>query len=166
MKRFLAIVLMALLFLPAGTAYAAKGGGGGKPDGDKGGGGKGNGVCNAYFRGSERGREKKSEKGKAFQRLEAAAAALGLTVDEFCKGTTPPATCARGFGDNSGLPILTEPGTILNEDENETGPLSEPIHEDLEPLDPTAGLLGEGDPGAIHEVNCTVVITVEEILGL
>ncbi len=168
MKRVFVGLMMALMLLPAGAAVAAKGGNsdGGKPDGPN------QGVCNAYFRGSEKGQEQKRAHGQAFQRLEAAAAEQGFTVDEFCNGTTaePPveepaaASCAAGFGDVSGLPVLDDAGTLLNADRNEDGTFSGPIATDLEPLDPTEGAIS--DEGVVHEVNCTAVITVEDITGL
>ena len=166
MKRVLVAVLMAVMLLPVGGAMAAKGGNpdkGGKPDGPN------QGVCNAYFKGSERGQEQKHAHGKAFQELEAAAEAAGVSVDEFCFGPAtppppPPPSCAAGFGDGSGLPVLTDPGTVLNADRSEDGTISGPVAENLEPLDPTEGLIS--DEGVVHEVNCTAVITVEDLTGI
>ena len=63
------------------------------------------------------------------------------------------ATCAGGG--------LSGP-TLLNSDANEDGPLSSPVHTEVEPL------VGSAVPVrvVVHEINCDVVITVEGLSGV
>jgi len=73
-------------------------------------------------------------------------------------GTPPPPeatpTCAtNGLLDGTGFPGLTDPGTLLNSDKNEEGPLSGPLHTQLEPAI-------DGLAPVVHEVNCDVVVTL------
>ena len=145
MKRFLAAFVVAFTMLPAGIAAADKPD---KPEKS----GPNQGVCNAYFRGSERGQAQKHAHGRAFQRLEAAAEEAGVSVAEYCgfeEPTTPPPD--ETACEENGLDALL--GTELE------GVASGVVHESVEPLatgiDPALGT-------AVHDLNCNVVVAVEE----
>ena len=59
--------------------------------------------------------------------------------------SAPATTCSTGgLGGN---------GTILNKDKNEAGPVSGPIHNQLEPQ-------VDGLAPVVHEVNCDVVVSL------
>lgn len=66
-------------------------------------------------------------------------------------------TCSTGLADGSGAPVLSEPGSVLNSDQDEEGPLSGQIHEN------EGELGGAGD--VVHEANCTGVVTAEGLLA-
>ena len=148
MKRFLAMLVMAFLLIPAGVAAAAppEDRGGGRPEGPN------RGVCNAFFRGSERGQEQKQAHGQAFQRLIEAAEAAGLSVEEFCFGEAPPPPPPPPPAcEENGLDAFL--GTPLE------GVASGVIHESVEPL---AGQLSPDLAAAVHTINCQLVVPIEE----
>ena len=77
MRRIVTLIAAAAMLAGAGlgTSVAQPG-----PNGNN-----NQGLCTAYFNGSEKGQEKK-RKAPPFQGLEAAADAQDQTVEEFCEG--------------------------------------------------------------------------------
>lgn len=68
----------------------------------------------------------------------------------------PSVTCGDdGLLDGSGLPLVDEPGSLVNDEQDEDGPVSGPLHD----LDRDTGL------SPVHEANCDVVVTAESQAG-